>query len=216
MAVKTFPSTKGNYIRGKTLKECRELAEAGDLLARVHLARDYSRGRGVPQDYAQARKWLKLAKAQPMTESAGTIGFATHFELCEFLKLKVADLKPTKIVWQETEKMPAGRHNGIVFYYRRKKSDKFREVASADDWNWIRGYPKTVTICCIPPDSTTTKAELTKFKKTIASLIHAKRGPDASLADHIRVVGAYKNLQWDIEKDCWDSTGRENDPLGGG
>ena len=40
------------------------LAEAGDALGQYNLGVLYSEGRGVPQDYVQARAWYEKAAAQ--------------------------------------------------------------------------------------------------------------------------------------------------------
>ena len=43
------------------LKEWKPLAEAGDVDAQYNLGIMYDNGYGVPQDYAEAVKWYRLA-----------------------------------------------------------------------------------------------------------------------------------------------------------
>jgi hypothetical protein len=59
---------KGNYETA--LKRLRPFAESGDARAQATLGLIYYRGRGVPQDIAQALKWFTLAaeKGNPVAE----------------------------------------------------------------------------------------------------------------------------------------------------
>ena len=50
---------RGDYA--KALKEFRPLAEQGDTSAQHILGLMYGNGQGVPQDYAKAVKWHRLA-----------------------------------------------------------------------------------------------------------------------------------------------------------
>ncbi len=43
---------------------CKPLAEQGDADAQNRVGWMYSKGKGVPQDYAEALKWLRLAAEQ--------------------------------------------------------------------------------------------------------------------------------------------------------
>ncbi|MCH8098520.1 MAG: sel1 repeat family protein [Proteobacteria bacterium] len=57
---------RGDYATA--LREWRPLAEQGDAEAQFNLGLMYYKGRGVPQDYAEAVKWYRLA-----AEGKGTI-----------------------------------------------------------------------------------------------------------------------------------------------
>ena len=46
------------------LEEWRPSAEQGDALAQYNLGFMYSNGEGVPQDYAEAVKWYRMAAEQ--------------------------------------------------------------------------------------------------------------------------------------------------------
>ncbi len=46
------------------LRLWRPLAEQGEVVAQAHLSAMYYQGKGVPQDYVLAHKWINLAAAQ--------------------------------------------------------------------------------------------------------------------------------------------------------
>ncbi|MCX5727856.1 MAG: sel1 repeat family protein, partial [Nitrospirae bacterium] len=48
-------NNRGDYA--SALREWRPLAEQGDAAAQYNLGVLYEKGRGVPQDYTQARQW---------------------------------------------------------------------------------------------------------------------------------------------------------------
>ena len=58
----------GNYEAA--LEEWRPLAEQGDAGAQYNLGFMYSNGEGVPQDYAEAAKWYRMA-ADPGAARSG-------------------------------------------------------------------------------------------------------------------------------------------------
>ena len=56
------------------LREWQPLAEQGDALAQYHVGMLYHKGRGVPQDDAQARKWYANAAAQGQAKAQFSLG----------------------------------------------------------------------------------------------------------------------------------------------
>ena len=56
------------------LREWRPLAEKGDALAQYHLGVLYRKGRGVPQDDVQARKWYDKAAVQGHAKAQYNLG----------------------------------------------------------------------------------------------------------------------------------------------
>lgn len=56
------------------LREWRPLAEKGDALAQYNLGVLYRKGRGVPQDDVQARKWYDKAAAQGQAKAQYNLG----------------------------------------------------------------------------------------------------------------------------------------------
>jgi uncharacterized protein len=56
------------------MREWQPLAEQGDALAQYHVGLLYHKGRGVPQDDAQARKWYANAAAQGQTKAQFSLG----------------------------------------------------------------------------------------------------------------------------------------------
>ena len=56
------------------LREWQPLAEQGDVLAQYFLGLLYHKGRGVPQDDAQARKWYAKAAAQGLPKAQFGLG----------------------------------------------------------------------------------------------------------------------------------------------
>jgi uncharacterized protein len=59
-------------------REWQPLAEEGDGLAQYHVGMLYHKGRGVPQDDAQARKWYEKAAAQGQAKAQFSLG-TLHF-----------------------------------------------------------------------------------------------------------------------------------------
>ena len=53
---------RGDYATA--LREFRALAEQGDAGAQNNLGFMYSEGKGVPQDYAEAARWYRMAAEQ--------------------------------------------------------------------------------------------------------------------------------------------------------
>jgi TPR repeat protein len=60
------------------LREWQPLAEQGDGLAQYHVGMMYHKGRGVPQDDVQARKWYEKAAAQGQAKAQFSLG-TLHF-----------------------------------------------------------------------------------------------------------------------------------------
>ena len=56
------------------LREWQPLAEQGDALAQYHVGMLYHKGRGVPQDDVQARKWYAKAAAQGQAKAQFGLG----------------------------------------------------------------------------------------------------------------------------------------------
>jgi TPR repeat protein len=56
------------------LREWQPLAEQGDALAQYHVGMLYHKGRGVPQDDVQARKWYGKAAAQGQAKAQFSLG----------------------------------------------------------------------------------------------------------------------------------------------
>lgn len=56
------------------MSEWQPLAEQGDALAQYHVGLLYHKGRGVPQDDAQARKWYANAAAQGQAKAQFSLG----------------------------------------------------------------------------------------------------------------------------------------------
>jgi TPR repeat protein len=56
------------------MREWQPLAEQGDALAQYHVGMLYHKGRGVPQDDAQARKWYAKAAAQGQAKAQFSLG----------------------------------------------------------------------------------------------------------------------------------------------
>jgi TPR repeat protein len=56
------------------MREWQPLAEQGDALAQYHVGLLYHKGRGVPQDDVQARKWYANAAAQGQTKAQFSLG----------------------------------------------------------------------------------------------------------------------------------------------
>ena len=56
------------------LREWQPLAEQGDALAQYQVGMLYRKGRGVPQDDVQARKWYGKAAAQGQTKAQFSLG----------------------------------------------------------------------------------------------------------------------------------------------
>jgi TPR repeat protein len=56
------------------LREWQPLAEQGDALAQYQVGLLYHKGRGVPQDDAQARKWYAKAAAQGQAKAQFSLG----------------------------------------------------------------------------------------------------------------------------------------------
>ncbi len=56
------------------MREWQPLAEQGDALAQYHVGMLYHKGRGVPQDDAQARKWYAKAAALGQAKAQFSLG----------------------------------------------------------------------------------------------------------------------------------------------
>ncbi|NJL17141.1 MAG: sel1 repeat family protein [Nitrospira sp.] len=56
------------------LQEWQPLADQGDALAQYQVGMLYHKGRGVPQDDVQARKWYEKAAAQGQTKAQFSLG----------------------------------------------------------------------------------------------------------------------------------------------
>jgi len=57
------------------LEDLRTCAEQGNTSAQNNLGNMYSNGRGVPQDYAEAVRWSRLAAEQGNTSAQNRLGF---------------------------------------------------------------------------------------------------------------------------------------------
>jgi TPR repeat protein len=62
---------RGNYATA--LSEWRPLAEKGDAHAQLYLGVLYHQGRGIPQDYAKARKWYEKAAARGYAQAQSNL-----------------------------------------------------------------------------------------------------------------------------------------------
>ena len=56
-------------------------AEQGDAMAQFNLGNRYADGRGVPQDYKEAVRWLRLAAEQGLAIAQSNLGFMYAKEL---------------------------------------------------------------------------------------------------------------------------------------
>ena len=68
----------GSYHRGDdvtALRLFRPLADDGNSAAQFGIGNMYDRGRGVSQDYAEARKWYRKAAAQGNALAQTALGF---------------------------------------------------------------------------------------------------------------------------------------------
>ena len=65
--------------QGFTVAELKPLAEAGDATAQLELGNMYHDGRGVPQDYAEAVKWYRLAADQGVAKAQNNLGVMFEF-----------------------------------------------------------------------------------------------------------------------------------------
>ena len=76
-ALADFQSGRDAYDRGDygtALKEWEPLAKQGHALAQFQLGVLYSQGLGVPQNYAEAAKWVRLSAQQGETEAQFNLG----------------------------------------------------------------------------------------------------------------------------------------------
>ena len=62
-----------------SLSEMLPLAEHGHAQAQAYLGFMYENGQGVPQDYAEAVKWVRLAADQGHAEAQQHLGYMHHF-----------------------------------------------------------------------------------------------------------------------------------------
>lgn len=72
-----YDDIKDAYWRGDyeaVLKELLPYAEGGDAMAQAMLAQLYADGKGVPQDYAEAARWYRLAANQGHAEAQNNLG----------------------------------------------------------------------------------------------------------------------------------------------
>ena len=58
----------------KDFKSLKELAEKGDARAQGQLARNYTYGKGVKQNYVEALKWARKAAAQGNSDGQFVVG----------------------------------------------------------------------------------------------------------------------------------------------
>jgi uncharacterized protein len=65
-------NNRGDYATA--LREWRPLAEQGDALAQYNMGVLYRKGRGVPQDDVQARRWYEKAAVQGQTKAQFSLG----------------------------------------------------------------------------------------------------------------------------------------------
>ena len=56
------------------LDELRAVAEQGDATAQLNLGVRYANGEGVPQDYAEAVRWYRLAADQGLAGAQNNLG----------------------------------------------------------------------------------------------------------------------------------------------
>ena len=56
-------------VSGQDFEETKRLAEQGDASAQYNLGVMYSFGRGVPENYAEAVRWWRLAAEQGYAEA---------------------------------------------------------------------------------------------------------------------------------------------------
>jgi len=84
MAWMSVPSVQGQNESSEqtpSIAEIRSNAEAGDAEAQLNLGFRYHDGEGVPQDYAEALKWLRMAAEQGIPVAQGAL--ATMYVLGE-------------------------------------------------------------------------------------------------------------------------------------
>ena len=79
---------KGDY--GTALRIFTPLAEKGDLLAQLNLAKMYREGKGVSKDYKAAVKWFKLSAEQGNAVAQYHLGVAYSFGLGVVPDYKIA------------------------------------------------------------------------------------------------------------------------------
>ena len=63
------------YKKAPFAKSLRKLAGRGDAEAQSRLGYMYYQGQGVPQDYAEALKWYRLAAAQGYARAQYSLGY---------------------------------------------------------------------------------------------------------------------------------------------
>ena len=64
---------EGNYAKAATL--FREQADQGNAVAQARLGAQYEQGKGVPQDFKEAYKWIHLSVAQGNADAQFTLGW---------------------------------------------------------------------------------------------------------------------------------------------
>jgi uncharacterized protein len=69
-----FSSVYAGNCREGDVDDCRVKAEQGDVYAQFGLGLMYEKGYGVPQDYRQAVKWIKLAAEQGDSDAQYNLG----------------------------------------------------------------------------------------------------------------------------------------------
>lgn len=62
----------------KDLKSLKALAEVGDARAQGQLARNYTYGKGVKQNYVEALKWARKAATQENSDGQFVVGRSYH------------------------------------------------------------------------------------------------------------------------------------------
>jgi hypothetical protein len=72
----TAAAKRGDYATA--FKDILPLAEAGDARAQFNLGLLYAQGLGVPQNYAEAAKWYRLAANQGVAEAQFNLGVLYH------------------------------------------------------------------------------------------------------------------------------------------
>src|SRR5713226_6450356 len=61
------------------LDDLKARAAKGDAKAQVSLGTMYATGQGVPQDYGEAVKWLRLAATQGLAAAQFNLGFMSYW-----------------------------------------------------------------------------------------------------------------------------------------
>ena len=85
------------------IQALRERAANGDLIAQFNLGRMYADGRGVPEDYVEAHKWMNLAASRVSGADLTQYTEALDTLAKQMSPAQIADAQERARVWQPTE-----------------------------------------------------------------------------------------------------------------